>query len=142
MVRNLGGIRVEHLAAETGWNHKSLWCRFRSQIGLTPEHAAQLVRLDHAAHRGYADRSLLHRDVMVVAGVTSAAVASAPWLAVDPVAWAAPEYPVQDLTRRPAPVANGTFLQDVRQSRLSLCEYVQEPKWLPAAASSAASVRC
>jgi hypothetical protein len=29
---------------------------------------------------------------MAVAGVTPTAVASAPWLAADPVAWAAPEY--------------------------------------------------
>jgi AraC-like DNA-binding protein len=106
MVRNLGGIRVEHLAAETGWSRKRLWSRFRSQIGLTPKRAAQLVRFDHAAHRlaaghsaalvaaesGYADKSHLHRDVMAFAGVTPTAVASAPWLAVDPVAWAAPEY--------------------------------------------------
>jgi AraC-like DNA-binding protein len=99
-------MRVEHLAAEAGWSRKRLWSRFRSQIGLTPKRAAQLVRFDHAAHRlaaghsaalvaaesGYADQSHLDRDVMAFAGVTPTAVASAPWLAVDPVAWAAPEY--------------------------------------------------
>jgi AraC-like DNA-binding protein len=106
MVGKLGGIRVERLAAEAGWSRKRLWSRFRSQIGLTPKHAAQLIRFDHAAHRlaaghsaalvaaetGYADQSHLHRDVMAFAGVTPTAVTAAPWLAVDPVAWAAPEY--------------------------------------------------
>jgi AraC-like DNA-binding protein len=105
-VRNQGRIRVEQLAAETGWSRQRLWSRFRSQIGLTPKRAAQLVRFDHAAHRlaaghsavtvaadsGYADQSHLHRDVQSFAGVTPAALASAPWLAVDPVAWAAPGY--------------------------------------------------
>ncbi len=81
-----------------------MWSRFRSQIGLTPKRAAQLVRFDHAAHRlaageraamvaaegGYADQSHLHRDVVAFAGVTPTDVAVAPWLAVDDVAWAAP----------------------------------------------------
>ncbi|MGW1806889.1 helix-turn-helix domain-containing protein [Streptomyces sp. NPDC002078] len=106
MVANLGGVRVEPLAAEVGWSRKRLWSRFRAQIGLNPKRAAQLVRFDHAAHRlaaghsaaqvaaeiGYADQSHLHRDVVAFAGVTPTAVAVAPWLAVDDVAWAAPEY--------------------------------------------------
>jgi AraC-like DNA-binding protein len=102
MVDSRGQVRVEQLAAELGWSRKRLWARFRSQIGLTPKQAAQLVRFDHAAHRlaaghsaaqvaaesGYADQSHLNRDVMAFAGVTPTAVAVAPWLAVDPVAWA------------------------------------------------------
>jgi AraC-like DNA-binding protein len=106
MVTSRGCLRVERLAGEVGWSRKRLWSRFRSQIGLTPKRAAQLVRFDHAAHRlapghsaalvaaesGYADQSHLHRDAMAFAGVTPTAVAVAPWLAVDPVAWAAPEY--------------------------------------------------
>jgi AraC-like DNA-binding protein len=106
MVGSRGQVRVEDLAAEAGWSRKRLWSRFGSQIGLTPKRAAQLIRFDHAAHRlaagdsaalvaadcGYADQSHLHRDVMAFAGVTPTAVAVAPWLAVDPVAWAAPEY--------------------------------------------------
>lgn len=105
MVASRGQVRIDRLATELGWSRKRLWSRFRSQVGLTPKHAAQLVRFDHAAHRlagglsaaavaaesGYADQSHLHRDVMAFAGVTPAAVAVAPWLAVDDVAWAAAE---------------------------------------------------
>jgi len=103
MVTSCGQVRVETLAAETGWSRKRLWSRFGSQAGLTPKRAAQLIRFDQAAHRlavghspalvaaetGYFDQSHLHRDVMTFAGVTPAAVAAAPWLAVDPIAWAA-----------------------------------------------------
>ncbi len=101
-----GRIRVEGLAAEAGWSRKRLWSRFRSQIGLTPKRAARLIRFDHAAHRlaaghtpaavaaagGYTDQSHLHREVMAFAHLTPAALPTAPWLAVDPVAWATPEY--------------------------------------------------
>jgi AraC-like DNA-binding protein len=101
MVASRGRARVEELAAGAGWSRKRLWSRFRSQIGLTPKRAAQLVRFDHAVHRlaaghsaalvaadtGYADQSHLHRDVMAFAGMTPKAVATAPWLVVDPVAW-------------------------------------------------------
>jgi AraC-like DNA-binding protein len=104
MVASRGRLRVERLAAEVGWSRKRLWSRFRSQIGLTPKRAAQLIRFDHAAHRlaaghsaalvaaesGYTDQSHLHRDVKTFAGVTPRAVAAAPWLAVDDLAWAAP----------------------------------------------------
>ena len=102
MVTSRGQVRVEGLAAEAGWSRKRLWSRFRSQIGLTPKRAAQLIRFDHAAHRlaagdsaalvaaetGYSDQSHLHRDVMTFAGITPTAVAGAPWLAVDDIAWA------------------------------------------------------
>jgi AraC-like DNA-binding protein len=104
MVTGRGRVRVDQLAAEVGWSRKRLWSRFRSQVGITPKRATQLVRFDHAAHRlaegvsaalvaaesGYVDQSHLHRDVMTFAGVTPTAVAVAPWLAVDDVAWAAP----------------------------------------------------
>lgn len=107
MVIRRGQVRVEPLATEIGWSRKRLWTRFRSQIGLTPKRAAQLVRFDHAAHRlaaghsaalvaaesGYVDQSHLHRDVMAFTGVTPTAVGAAPWLAVDDVAWAASEHP-------------------------------------------------
>ena len=96
-----GRVRVERLATEVGWSRKRLWSRFRSQIGLTPKHAARLIRFDDAAHRlaaghsaaaaatesGYADQSHLHREVVAFAGSTPATVATAPFLAIDDVAW-------------------------------------------------------
>lgn len=97
---------METLAAETGWSRKRLRSRFRSRLGLTPKRAAQLIRFDYAAHRlaagvspavvaaeaGYTDQSHLHRDTASFAGLTPAALATAPWLAVDPLAWHAPGY--------------------------------------------------
>ncbi|MBO3747220.1 AraC family transcriptional regulator [Streptosporangiaceae bacterium NEAU-GS5] len=96
-----GRLRVERLADEVGWSRKRLWSRFRAQLGITPKRAAQLVRFDHAAHllaaghaaagvaveSGYVDQSHLHRDVKTFTGLTPAAVAAAPWLAIDDVAW-------------------------------------------------------
>ncbi|GGV19215.1 AraC family transcriptional regulator [Actinomadura cremea] len=98
-----GRVRVDRLADEVGWSRKRLWSRFRSQLGITPKHAARLVRFDHAAHLlaaghaaagvatqcGYVDQSHLHREVKTFTGFTPAAVASAPWLAIDGVAWPA-----------------------------------------------------
>src|SRR4029079_10771333 len=106
LVRSRGQVRIDELAAEIGWSRKRLWSRFRAQIGLTPKRAAQLVRFDHAAHRlaagdsaalvaaeaGYVDQSHLHRDSVTCAGLTPGELAVAPWLAVDDVAWAGPDY--------------------------------------------------
>jgi AraC-like DNA-binding protein len=103
MIAGRGRTRVDGLAAEVGWSRKRLWSRFRSQIGVAPKRAAQLIRFDAAAHRlaagqaaavaavdsGYADQSHLHRDVLTFTGVTPATVAGAPFLAVDDVAWPA-----------------------------------------------------
>jgi AraC-like DNA-binding protein len=100
-VTGRGLVRIDGLADEIGWSRQRLWSRFRAQIGLTPKRAAQLVRFDHAAHllaaghaaasvaaeSGYVDQSHLHREVKAMAGITPAAVANAPWLAIDPVAW-------------------------------------------------------
>ena len=102
-VTRRGRVRVDGLANEVGWSRKRLWSRFRAQIGLTPKRAAQLVRFDHAAHllaaghaaasvaaqSGYVDQSHLHREVKAITGVTPTAVATAPWLAIDDVAWPA-----------------------------------------------------
>ncbi|WP_433301715.1 helix-turn-helix domain-containing protein [Actinoplanes sp. CA-030573] len=96
-----GRVRVESLAEEVGWSRKRLWSRFRAQLGVTPKVAARLVRFDRAAHLlaaghapasvaaagGYADQSHLHREVREFTGLTPAAVAAAPWLAIDDVAW-------------------------------------------------------
>lgn len=104
MVSSRGQVRVDQLAAEVGWSRKHLWSRFRSQIGLTPKRAARLVRFDHAAHRlaaghsaarvaaetGYVDQSHLHREALAFTGETPIAVALAPWLAVDDIAWPTP----------------------------------------------------
>jgi len=98
-----GLVRVDGLADEVGWSRKRLWSRFQSQLGITPKRAARLVRFDHAAHllaaghapanaaaeSGYADQSHLHREIKAFAGLTPAAVAVAPWLAIDDVAWPA-----------------------------------------------------
>ncbi|MFG1996134.1 helix-turn-helix domain-containing protein [Actinoplanes sp. NPDC048988] len=97
-----GRVRVDELAAEVGWSRQRLWSRFRAQLGITPKRAAQLVRFDRAAHllaaghapagvagaSGYADQSHLHREVVAFTGLTPAAVATAPWLGIDDVAWA------------------------------------------------------
>ncbi|NUP25749.1 MAG: AraC family transcriptional regulator [Nocardia sp.] len=117
MVHSRGRIRVERLAAEVGWSRKRLWSRFGSQIGLGPKRAAQLVRFDRAAHRlaaghnaalvaadtGYADQSHLSRDVVAIAGITPAALAAAPWLAVDGDAWAGQAGPPPADRGRPRP---------------------------------------
>lgn len=98
-----GRVRVDGLADEVGWSRKRLWARFRSQLGITPKRAAGLVRFDHAARLlaaghapagvaavcGYVDQSHLHREAKVFAGLTPTAVAAAPWLAIDDVAWPA-----------------------------------------------------
>lgn len=102
-----GQLRVDDLASEVGWSRKRLWSRFRSQIGLTPKHAARLVRFDHAAHllaagdatarvaavSGYADQSHLHREIRAFTDATPAALAAAPWLGFDDIAWPASSGP-------------------------------------------------
>jgi AraC-like DNA-binding protein len=98
-----GRLRIDGLADEVGWSRKRLWSRYRSQLGITPKRAARLVRFDHAAHllaaghapasvacaSGYVDQSHLHREVQAFTGLTPTAVAAAPWLAIDDVAWPA-----------------------------------------------------
>ncbi|WP_234356593.1 helix-turn-helix domain-containing protein [Streptomyces sp. NRRL F-2295] len=114
-----GRVGVDSLADEVGWSRKRLWSRFRSQLGLAPKHAARLVRFDHAARllaaghpaarvaasTGYADQPHLHREVRAFTGMTPTALAAAPWLAIDDVAWPAPpvDPPGRDgRVRRPA----------------------------------------
>ncbi|WP_256256771.1 helix-turn-helix domain-containing protein [Nonomuraea pusilla] len=116
-----GQVRVDDLADEVGWSRKRLWSRFRSQLGITPKRAARLVRFDHAAHllaaghaaarvaseSGYVDQSHLHREVTAFAGLTPTALAVAPWLAVDDIAW-----PASSPTRCPA--KDGERVPDLR----------------------------
>ncbi|MCM2416895.1 helix-turn-helix domain-containing protein [Streptomyces sp. RKAG293] len=108
-----GRMRVDGLAEETGWSRKRLSDRFRSQLGITPKRAARLVRFDHAAHllaaglapagvatdSGYVDQSHLSHEVKAFTGLTPSAVAAAPWLAIDDVAW-----PASWPARTPAPL--------------------------------------
>jgi AraC-like DNA-binding protein len=109
---NRGRVRIDRLAAEAGWSRKRLWSRFRAQVGLNPKRAAQLIRFDYAAHRliagrspasvaaesGYVDQSHLDRDVTTFAGQTPAALAIAPFLSVDDVAWVASDHRSRDWT--------------------------------------------
>ncbi|MBB4684082.1 helix-turn-helix domain-containing protein [Amycolatopsis jiangsuensis] len=104
LVAGRGRVRVDRLAAESGWSRQRLWSRFRAQIGVTPKRAARLIRFDEAVHRlaaggraaavaaetGYADQSHLHREITAFTGMNPSTVATTPWLAVDDVAWPAP----------------------------------------------------
>ncbi|MET8168810.1 helix-turn-helix domain-containing protein [Streptomyces sp. NPDC005329] len=112
-VAGSGRVRIDGLAE---WSRKRLWARFRAQLGVTPKRAAQLVRFDRAAHllaaglapagvaaeSGYVDQSHLHRDVKAFTGLTPTAIAAAPWLAIDDVAW-------PDSWRAGRPVAGGAL---------------------------------
>lgn len=100
-VRARGQLRIETIAAETGWTRQRLWSHFRTQIGVSPKRAFELVRFDHAAHllaagrspaaaaveAGYFDQSHLHRRTKEITDMTPPLVASAPWLAIDETAW-------------------------------------------------------
>jgi hypothetical protein len=66
-------------------------------LGVSSEPGGTVVALDDlwgrrrgAAESGFADQSHRHRDVMAFTRMTPTAVASAPWLAVDDVAWRKP----------------------------------------------------
>lgn len=101
-VHTSGLVRVETLAAETGWTRQRLWSRFRTHVGVSPKHASELVRFDRAAHllavgrspadvaaeAGYVDQSHLHRRTKAITDMTPTVVARAPWLAIDERAWA------------------------------------------------------
>lgn len=96
-----GRSDIHALAAETGWSRQRLWCRFRTQVGLSPKHAARLVRFDHAARllavgtppaeaaarAGYSDQPHLNREVRSIMDTTPVDVATRPWLAIDRAAW-------------------------------------------------------
>lgn len=100
-LKSRGRTQVTSLAGDVGWDRKRLWSRFQSQLGISPKRAIRLVRFDHAAHLlatghaaasvaaecGYVDQSHLHREVKAFTGLTPSAVAVAPWLAIDDVAW-------------------------------------------------------
>ncbi|MFI6867481.1 helix-turn-helix domain-containing protein [Nocardia sp. NPDC050406] len=113
ILRSGGLVRVEELADELGWSRRRLWGRFRSEVGVAPKRAAQLVRFDHAVQRlgagedlasvavecGYVDQSHLHREVLAFSGTTPGYLAGDVGIAVERAAFAA-----------------GTFVQDRRVS--------------------------
>ncbi|MFE2102819.1 MULTISPECIES: AraC family transcriptional regulator [unclassified Streptomyces] len=82
-----GRVRVEELAARTGWSRRHLERRFRSQTGLTPKGAAQVMRLqaalrlkeagaswaDAAAQAGYHDQPHFDRTFKAMTGRTPSA---------------------------------------------------------------------
>lgn len=96
-----GRSDIRALAEETGWSRQRLWSRFRTQVGLSPKHAARLVRFDRAARllavgtppaevaaqAGYSDQPHLNREVRSIMGTTPVDVATRPWLAIDRSAW-------------------------------------------------------
>jgi AraC-like DNA-binding protein len=102
IVADHGLVRIEDLAAETGWSRRRLWGRFRSQIGVPPKRAARLVRFNRAAQRlaaglsatrvaaecGYADQSHLHREVLAFTTLTPTMLAGNPGAVANGVAWA------------------------------------------------------
>ena len=80
-----GAVRVDELAAETGWSRRHLLTRFRDQVGLAPkatgrvlrfERASELVAAgtsslaDIAASCGFSDQPHLVREFRALAGVT------------------------------------------------------------------------
>jgi hypothetical protein len=72
------------------------------------DHAAHLLAAGHAdgivaAESGYVDQSHLHREGRAIIGATPSAVAVAPWLAIDDVAWPASSPTWWCLDREPAP---------------------------------------
>jgi hypothetical protein len=101
MVASRGQVRVERLAAEIGWSASvrgpgsdprsaSLPNGSPSSSVLIPLSASSpwvTAPPKDAVESGYVDQSHLHREVMAFAGVTPAALAVAPFLAVDDVAW-------------------------------------------------------
>ena len=88
-----GHLRIDKLAADTGFGERHLRNRFRAEIGLAPKAAARVIRFDLARRRlaarpgmldlarlaadcGYADQSHLDREFAALASCTPSA-----WLA-------------------------------------------------------------
>lgn len=108
-----GRADIHALAEETGWSRQRLWSRFRAQVGLSPKHAARLVRFDRAARllavgtppaevaaqAGYSDQPHLNREVRSIMDATPVDVATRPWLAIDQTAW--PSLMREAVSRRP-----------------------------------------
>ncbi|MBL1079057.1 AraC family transcriptional regulator [Nocardia sp. 2] len=79
-----GRVAVADLAEASGWSRKRLWARFSAQIGVTPKHAARVVRFRRAFNMllsgasttraatdcGFADQPHLHREISAFTGLT------------------------------------------------------------------------
>jgi transcriptional regulator GlxA family with amidase domain len=82
------------LIEKSGWSHRHVTSRFRSQVGVTPKVAAGVIRFeraaaavpaeaplaDVAARYGYADQSHLTREFVRLAGRTPHGYATSPGL--------------------------------------------------------------
>jgi AraC-like DNA-binding protein len=96
-IRHSGGrVRVDELAAETGWSRRHLSERFRSELGLTPKTAARVTRFDRARwllvtgartsltdlalRCGYYDHAHMDREFRVFAGRPPAELAKLPFV--------------------------------------------------------------
>ena len=85
-----GRLRVQELAARTGWSQRHVTTRFRDAVGVTPKAAAQVVRFERAlaglgrlplaelaAAHGYADQSHLTREFTRFAGASPTSLLAA-----------------------------------------------------------------
>lgn len=89
LVASSGMTAIREICTEIGWSHKHLITRFRQQVGITPKHAARLIRFERVLGRvadlarpdwgalavecGYADQPHLIRDFREFAGTTPTA---------------------------------------------------------------------
>ncbi|UDY34402.1 AraC family transcriptional regulator [Dermatobacter hominis] len=85
-----GRVAIADVVRGSGWSHRHLSSRFRTQVGLTPKVAAGIVRFERATadlistplaevavRHGYADQSHLTRDVVRFSGETPAVLRDA-----------------------------------------------------------------
>lgn len=96
-IRRSGGrVRVDELAAETGWSRRHLTERFRCELGLTPKTAARVARFDRArwllvtgprttltdlaVRCGFYDHAHMDREFRVLAGCPPAELAKLPFV--------------------------------------------------------------
>jgi AraC-like DNA-binding protein len=96
-IRRTGGrVRVDELAAETGWSRRHLTERFRGEVGLTPKTAARVARFDRARSLlvtgprttltdlalrcGFYDHAHMDREFRVLAGCPPAVLAKLPFV--------------------------------------------------------------
>lgn len=97
LIRRSGGrVRVDELAAETGWSRRHLAERFRCELGLTPKTAARVTRFDRARWQlvtgppttltdlavrcGFYDHAHMDREFRVLAGCSPTRLAELPFV--------------------------------------------------------------